>query len=174
MNPTRVERVRRPSSPAAASDSAAPVDVPQGHRPEAAPASRGVPLARESARLDAAWLERVVLVAHSFARERAGVLLEGLSEGEHEVARAQLAALAARTSPDRQARVAQVFGPVPEAAERLRRLMAEASPSLQAELLRRLPPYYRSLFPERATLRAEGAPAALGALAERLLREAIR
>ena len=174
MNATRVERPRRPSSPAAAPGSAAPLEAGEHRRPDAAPASPRVPVAREPARLDAAWIERVVLVVHSFARERAESLLDGLSAREHEVACAQLDALAVRTSPDRQARVAQVFGPVPEAAERLRSLMAEASPPLQAELLRRLPPYYRSLFPGRAAPRADGASAPLSALAERLLREAIR
>ncbi len=172
MNATRVERLRRPSAPAPGP--AAPGGVDDPCRLEPAPSSTRAPRAREPARLDAAWLERVVLVTHSFARERAASLFEGLSTCEQPAALAQLEALAARSSPDRQARVAQVFGPVPDAAERLRRLVAEASPPLQAELLRRLPPYYRSLFPGTTPPRAEGAPAALTALAERLLREATR
>jgi len=119
-------------------------------------------------------LERLVLVAHTFGRERAPALLEGLAPPALVAAHPLLTMLAARGSPARQARVAQVFGPVPEAASRLRHLMGVASPPLRGELLRRLPPYYRSLFPPEAMARAHASTPALATLAERLIREATR
>lgn len=171
MNVTRVGRLRRPFAPGLPPGPGV-LDRREGASPPApAPRREG---ASAAAPLELERLERVVLVAYSFARERAAALLEGLGERERVAARSQLEALAARASPERQARVAQVFGPVPEAPERLRRLMAEASPALQAELLRRLPPYYRSLFVGAGLPRAEGAAPALGGLAERLIREATR
>jgi hypothetical protein len=80
-----------------------------------------------------------------------------------------------RSSADRQARIAQQFGPTPEAPERLRSLMREASAPLQVEILRRLPPYYRSLFAQGPASSPPGVvPPAMGGLAERLVREATR
>jgi hypothetical protein len=70
--------------------------------------------------------------------------------------------------------VALEFGVVDDAAERLRALMAEASEPLRREIFRRLPPYHRSLFPGRAAEPPDVAFSGLGALAERLIREATR
>jgi hypothetical protein len=119
-------------------------------------------------------LERLVLVAHTFGRDRAPALLDGLCTREAPLARSLLQTLTGRGSAERQGRIAQVFGPVPEAPVRLRQLRAEASPALKAEVLRRLAPYYRSLFPLEAAPRPGVAPPALVALAERLIREATR
>jgi hypothetical protein len=113
-------------------------------------------------------------VTHTFGRMRAAELLDGLRTPEGLEARVLLERLSGCSSADRQARVAQQFGLVPEAAARLRSLMAEASAPLQAEILRRLPPYHRSLFPPGALSRPDAASPAMGALAERLIREATR
>jgi hypothetical protein len=129
---------------------------------------------RGPAPLDSERLERLVLVTHTFGRTRAAALLDGLRACEGLEARALLQRLSRYSSADRQARVAQPFGLVPEAAERLRSLMAEASAPLQAEILRRLPPYHRSLFPPAALSRDEAGSPAMGVLAERLIREATR
>ncbi|WP_238539840.1 hypothetical protein [Corallococcus macrosporus] len=120
-------------------------------------------------------LERLALVAWVLGRERAGALLGGLGEAAAVDARAHLQRLAALPSAQRQAKVAVEFGERPDAAARLRRLMSEAPPLLRQELFRRLPPYHRTLFPEEKPVppRAE-APHSLGALAERLIREATR
>jgi hypothetical protein len=120
-------------------------------------------------------LERIALVALVFGRERAGALLEGLREPEVRQAKNHLAGFSALSSARRQARVAVEFGVRPDAAARLRAVMEEAPEVLRRELFRRLPPYHRSLFPERQ-VEPPGAAAtpAVCALAERLLREATR
>ncbi|MBF5044369.1 hypothetical protein FGE12_18365 [Aggregicoccus sp. 17bor-14] len=162
QEPTRVEWVRRP-----------PVDAlgleARGSARERLEEARLVPAALEPDRV-----ERIVLVAHTFARDRAPELLAGLCAPQARAAHGMLQALAPQASAGRQALVAQAFGPVPEAPTRLRRLMEEASAPMQAELLRRLPPYYRSLFPAGAPPRAECTCPAMGTLAERLVREASR
>jgi hypothetical protein len=172
MDATRVGRVRRASATGVPSSDEGRLETDRATA-SAERASRDEAGA-VALPLDHERLERVVLVAYTFARERAAALLGGLGAREQVAAQALLASLVARPSPDRQARAAQVFGPVPEAPQRLRYLMAEASPPLQAELLRRLPPYYRSLFPSAGAPRAAPCPLALGRLAERLIREATR
>lgn len=159
---TLLGRSRRPRD-------APPLPVHGGREGRAVPAVQASP-----APLDAERLERLVLVTHTFGRTRAAALLDGLRTREALEARALLQRLSSSSSADRQARVAQQFGLVPEAAERLRSLMAEASPPLKAEILRRLPPYHRSLFPAAALSRDEAAAPAMGVLAERLIREATR
>lgn len=163
---TLLGRLRRPSAAPPASQlrgASGGAGHPAPRAPSAAPP------------LEPGWLERLVLVAHTFGRARAPALLEGLRASECLEARALLGQLVTRSSADRQARIAQQFGPTPEAAERLRSLMREASAPLQAEILRRLPPYYRSLFaPGTASSRPAALPPAMGALAERLIREATR
>jgi hypothetical protein len=120
-------------------------------------------------------LARFALVALVFGRERASELLEGLGAREAERAKEHLAHLMALSSAQRQAKVAVEFGMRKDPSASLRELMAEAPEPLRRELFRRLPPYLRSLFPERG-LEPAGASAtpALCALAERLLREATR
>lgn len=120
-------------------------------------------------------LERLALVTLVLGGERAGELFEGLRASEAARARGHLAGFQALSSARRQARVAVEFGVRPDAADRLRGVMGEASEVLRRELFRRLAPYHRGLFP---SLRLEPAGAeateALCALAERLLREATR
>jgi len=120
-------------------------------------------------------LERVALVSLVFGRERAKALLEGLREPEARQAKDCLAGFAALSSARRQARVAVEFGVRPDAAARLKALMEEAPEVLRRELFRRLPPYHRSLFPERQVEPPDvAATPAVCALAERLIREATR
>lgn len=120
-------------------------------------------------------LERLALVALVFGKERAAVLLDGLRESEARQAKAHLAGFAALSSARRQARVAVDFGVRPDAAARLRSLMEEAPEVLRREIFRRLPPYHRSLFPERQVEPPDAAATpAVCALAERLIREATR
>jgi hypothetical protein len=120
-------------------------------------------------------LERLALVALVFGRERAGALLDGLREPEARQAKAHLAGFAALSSARRQARVAVDFGVRVDAAARLRAVMEEAPEVLRRELFRRLPPYHRSLFPERQVEPPDAAATpAVCALAERLVREATR
>ena len=120
-------------------------------------------------------LERISLVALVFGRERAGALLDGLREPDAMQAKAHLAGFAALSSARRQARVAVDFGVRPDAAARLRAVMEEAPEVLRRELFRRLPPYHRSLFPERQVEPPDAAATpAVCTLAERLVREATR
>lgn len=120
-------------------------------------------------------LARFALVALVFGRERAPELLEGLGAREAERAKEHLAHLTALSSAQRQAKVAVEFGMRKDPSEPLRELMAEAPEALRRELFRRLPPYLRSLFPERGLEPPDAsATPVLCALAERLIREATR
>jgi hypothetical protein len=120
-------------------------------------------------------LARFALVALVFGRERAPELLEGLGAREAERAKEHLAHLTALSSAQRQAKVAVEFGMRKDPSEPLRELMAEAPEALKRELFRRLPPYLRSLFPERGVEPPDAlATPVLCALAERLIREATR
>ncbi|MBN1206782.1 MAG: hypothetical protein JXB05_18005 [Myxococcaceae bacterium] len=120
-------------------------------------------------------LARFALVALVLGRERASELLEGLGEREAERAKEHLARFSALTSAQRQAKVAMEFGMRSDPAQQLRELMAEAPEALRREIFRRLPPYHRSLFPERRVEPADASTSpALCALAERLIREATR
>jgi hypothetical protein len=120
-------------------------------------------------------LERLALVALVLGRERAEALLDGLGEAEARQAKDDLAGFAALSSARRQARVAVEFGVRPDAAARLKAVMEEAPEVLRRELFRRLPPYHRSLFPERQLEPPDAAATpSVCALAERLLREATR
>jgi hypothetical protein len=117
----------------------------------------------------------VALVALVLGRERAAELLDGLGEPAARRAKEHLGRFAALPSAQRQARVAVEFGERPDAAARLRAVMEEAPEVLRRELFRRLPPYHRSLFPERRVEPPDAAATpSVCALAERLLREATR
>lgn len=120
-------------------------------------------------------LERFALVAWVLGRARAAELLGGLGAREAERAKEHLLRIAALPSAQRQARVAVEFGERADAAARLKALMSEVSEPLRREVFRRLPPYHRTLFPGRQVEPVDSeAPPALGALAERLIREATR
>ncbi len=176
MDATRI--IRRPAA-RASSEEATRITRKPVPRPKPAP----VPVRRAPAGKAAAPktppallpLARFALVALVFGRERAAELLEGLGAREAERAKEHLAGFVALTSAQRQARVAMEFGMRSDPADRLRELMAEAPEALKREIFRRLPPYHRSLFPQRRVEPPDGSTTpALAALAERLIREATR
>ncbi|MBS1150401.1 MAG: hypothetical protein H6Q89_2099 [Myxococcaceae bacterium] len=77
-------------------------------------------------------------------------------------------------SATRQGRLAVAFGHHPNATERLKRLIAGASPVMRLAIFRQLAPWEQSLFPSLQG-QAEGAIApAMEELAARLIREATR
>ncbi|MCY1035743.1 hypothetical protein OV207_30160 [Corallococcus sp. BB11-1] len=120
-------------------------------------------------------LERIALVVCVLARERAPVLLEGLVDAEAGRALRHLERLAAMPSAQRQAKVAVEFGERADAANRLTALVEAAPEALRREVLRRLPPYHRSRFPQLGEEALAVEPArVLVALAERRIREATR
>ena len=162
MEATRVGRAARPGKRAPPAQERAPA-VEEAPRPVWPPPPLPLPL------------ERFALVAWVLGRERAAELLSGLGEREAERAKEHLLRLAALPSAQRQAKVAVEFGERADAASRLKALMGEASEPLRREIFRRLPPYHRTLFPgERVEPMDPSTPPALGALAERLIREATR
>lgn len=157
MESTRVGRAARPARRTVPIPLASP--VPEGPPP----------------RLPPLPLERLALVAWVLGRERAAELLGGLGGQDAALAREHLERIAALPSARRQAQVAVAFGERVDAAARLKALMEEAPEPLRRELFRRLPPYHRSLFPERRVEPPDAeAPSGLGPLAERLIREATR
>ncbi|MCP3103310.1 hypothetical protein LZ198_30955 [Myxococcus sp. K15C18031901] len=120
-------------------------------------------------------VERYALVAWVLGRERAEALVDGLGERDAERAKAHLRQLAALPSSLRQAKVTAEFGERADAAARLKTLMDEVPEPLRKEVFRRLPPFHRTLFPERRVEAADPlSPPALAVLAERLIREATR
>ncbi|MCY1020857.1 hypothetical protein [Pyxidicoccus sp. MSG2] len=160
MEATRVGRAARPNKRAKPT---AQVPAREAPPPQAIPPP---PLALP--------LERWALVAWVLGRERAAELLSGLGVREAERAKEHLLRLAGLPSAQRQAKVAVEFGERADAAARLKALMEEASEPLRREIFRRLPPYHRSLFPGRPAEPGEQASPVMGALAERLIREATR
>ncbi len=120
-------------------------------------------------------LERFALVTWVLGRERAAELLDGLGEAEAERAKEHLQRIAALPSAQRQGKVAVEFGERSDAGARLKALMEEPLEPLHEALFRHLPHYHRTLFPgRRAEPPGPEEPPALGALAERLIREATR
>ncbi|MFY0570441.1 hypothetical protein ACN28E_42360 [Archangium lansingense] len=169
-----VTRIERPGAKTPGPEQTVALRVPKSPPPE--PAKK--PTYPEPAKCPppvSLPLERIALVALVFGRERAGALLEGLRGSEVQQAKNHLAGFSALSSARRQARVAVEFGVRPDAAARLRAVMEEAPEVLRQELFRRLPPYHRSLFPERQVEPPDAAATqAVCALAERLIREATR
>lgn len=160
MEATRVGRATRPKA------KTKPVQPPP--REEASPPAGPLPPL-------ALPLERYALVAWVLGRERAAELLSGLGTREAERAKEHLLRISGMSSAQRQAKVAVEFGERVDAAARLRTLMEVVSEPLRREIFRHLPPYHRTLFPERQLEPVdEASPPALGALAERLIREATR
>ena len=121
--------------------------------------------------------ERLALFCHSIARDRAGKLLEGLSEEPRRKASQYLVVLGTLPSSERQGRLASEFGIRIDSSQRLREIWLAAGPELRREIFRLLPPYHRTLFPEYVL---EERPAevevasALKPFAERLILEATR
>ena len=121
------------------------------------------------------FAERLALFVTGVARSNTDELLAGLAGPVRK--RATRFALEALKwdSATRQGRMAVTFGNNPRASQRLKELIADASPALQAAVFRRLAPWQQSLFPRLKDGLASPAPAdAMDALAERLIREATR
>ncbi|HEX8436687.1 hypothetical protein [Archangium sp.] len=163
MEVTRITRMPRPGAKTQEQVQTVVVRAPTRPEPTRPPPSTSLPL------------ERIALVALVFGKGQAKELLDGLREPEARQAKALLEGFAALSSAQRQARVAVEFGVRPDAAVRLKSVMEEVPEVLRRELFRRLPPYHRSLFPERRVEPPDAAATpAVCALAERLIREATR
>jgi hypothetical protein len=163
MEVTRITRIPRPGAKTQDEVRTVVVRAPTPPEPVRPPPPTSLPL------------ERIALVALVFGKGQAKELLDGLRETEAREAKAHLAGFAALSSARRQARAAVEFGVRPDAAMRLKAVMEEAPEVLRRELFRRLPPYHRSLFPERQVEPPDAtATPAVCALAERLIREATR
>jgi len=83
------------------------------------------------------WLDGLVLVTRSLSRERAGELLEGLSESARAAAVDALGALAQLGAVERRLHVIDLLGPTPEDAA-LTRHLARLPTGLRAAALRNL------------------------------------
>lgn len=121
--------------------------------------------------------ERLALFACALSRDSALDMLEGLCEPQRTRARRYAQQVVAWDSPSRQAKVAVEFGLREDAGSRLRAVVEEAGPELRLEMFRLLPPYLKTLFPELVTAAvapAASVPPGMAALAQRLVREAIR
>jgi hypothetical protein len=123
-------------------------------------------------------LLRLALFVNAMAKGSASDLLGGLAD----VVRPRVEELTQRagqaSSSERQASLAQEFGPPPDVASRLREALSGAGPVLRRLILRQLPAYQRawvSKFEVHSEAPAIERPTPfLIALAERLVREATR
>ncbi|HEX4620576.1 MAG TPA: hypothetical protein VH208_03325 [Myxococcaceae bacterium] len=127
---------------------------------------------------EARSLLRLALFLNAMAKGSSSDLREGLADG----IRARVDELTLRaeqeTSSERQASLAQEFGPAPDVAWRLREAFLGAGPVLRRLMLSQLPAFQQawvSDFDVDAEPRtAERPPPFLIALADRLVREATR
>ncbi len=119
--------------------------------------------------------QRLALFITGVDRARADELLSGLAAAARKSAVEFAREALGWDSATRQGRMAVAFGNHPRASERLKALIADASPALRAAVFRRLAPWQQSLFPRlKDTLSAAPPVEAMDALAERLIREATR
>lgn len=121
------------------------------------------------------FAERLALFVSGVDRGRTDELLAGLASSTHKCAADFAKQAIGWDSATRQGRMAVTFGAHPRAADRLKKLIANASPALRAAVFRRLAPWQQSLFPGlQAKLSSAPPTEAMEALAERLIREATR
>ena len=120
------------------------------------------------------FAERLALFVSGVDRANTTELLEGLTGAT--LKRAAAFARDARSwdSATRQGRLAVAFGDHPRAAERLKKLLAGASPAMRVTIFRRLAPWQQSQFPALASQPDLAAAPAMEEVAERLIREATR
>ena len=119
--------------------------------------------------------ERVALFITAIHRERADALMAGLSAPARERADTFSKDMRQWDSGRRQARLAHEFGVRHDAGERLQQLVVATSGALRSAIVASLPPAVRTQFPQFATTTsAESFPAAVRALAARLVKEASR
>lgn len=139
------------------------------------PAKRANAVRREDGPRELTFVERTTLFVCALHRERALDLIEGFAERPRGTARSFARQVMDWDSSTRQARITRELGSRPDAAERLRALIVEATPLLRQAIAAILPPAQRALFPHLDDKAAGGALApAVRALAERLVREAVR
>jgi hypothetical protein len=122
------------------------------------------------------FAERLALFVSGVDRDRVDELLAGLTGTTQKQAIAFAQEAIGWDSATRQGRMAVVFGGHPNATDRLKLLVSDASPMLRLAVFRRLAPWQKSLFPKLELELASVAPPApaMDALAERLIREATR
>lgn len=120
------------------------------------------------------FAERLALFVCGVDRANAEALLAGLTGATFKRATAVARGAQKWDSATRQGRMAVAFGNQPQAADRLKQLMAGASPTMRLAIYRRLAPWQQSLFPSLAGSAAAAASPGMEELAERLIREATR
>lgn len=117
--------------------------------------------------------ETLALFAVGLAKEEAPALLRNLAADRRDRAIAIGTELLANRS-EVPPRMVRAFGPRPDSDARLRELYEEAPRALREAIYRRLPPYQRSLFAGHAAGGDRDEVPLIGAMAERLIREATR
>ena len=120
------------------------------------------------------FAERLALFVTGVDRSHAEELLAGLADCSQRRAAEFAHEALMWDSATRQGRMAVTFGNHPRAADRLKQLIADASPLLGAAVFRRLAPWQQSLFPRLQGKASIEPTEAMDALAERLIREATR
>jgi hypothetical protein len=119
--------------------------------------------------------ERIALFLASMHKERVGVLLPCFADGPRAAAEGFAARTLSWDSSTRQARLQHEFGLYDDALGRLRALIVEAPPALRHVLVASLPAQWQESFPHLKARPTGRPPApALVAVAQRLLREAVR
>ena len=138
------------------------------------PAKLARAVRREDGPRELSFVERTTLFVCALHRERALDLVEGFADASRSTARGFARQVMDWDSSTRQARITRELGSRPDAAERLRALIVEASPLLRQAIAAILPPAQRALFPHLDEAAVAPLAPVLKALAERLVREAVR
>ena len=113
----------------------------------------------------AGFAQRLALFVSGVDRARTDELLAGLASSNHKSATDFAREAVGWDSATRQGRMAVTFGNHPRAADRLKKLIADASPALQLAVFRRLAPWQQSLFPRlKASLSSTAFTPARGCL----------
>jgi len=135
----------------------------------ASPLIKARVVAKDPAR-ETGFVERTTLFVVATRKEEALGLLDGFASDERQRARVFAQQLVDLDSSTRQARLALESGVRDGVRERVKHLLAEASPALRSALVANLPTQHRPA----GTVHVDSASPALGALAARLIREATR
>ena len=120
------------------------------------------------------FAERLALFVGGVDRANTDELLSGLTGATLKRATALAHDAGSWDSATRQGRMAVVFGNHPHATDRLKQLIAAASPVMRRAIYQRLAPWQQSLFPSLKGLPEVASCLAMDEVAERLIREATR